>query len=69
MLYYKCYGEYYRAKGHRYRRAGLIDQLSAVYGYMAASDAGEEAAWTKINGSSVHAHTDTYLCIVARNHS
>jgi len=36
---------------------------------MAASDAGEEAAWTKINGSSVHAHTDTYLCIVARNHS
>ena len=36
---------------------------------MAASDAGEEAAWTKINGSSVHAHTDMYLCIVARNHS
>lgn len=36
---------------------------------MAASDAGEETAWTKINGSSVHAHTDTYLCIVARSHS
>lgn len=36
---------------------------------MAVPDAGEEAAWTKINGSSVHAHTDTYLCIVARSHS
>lgn len=52
----------------RYRRFNRPTFLP-VHGCIAASDVGEETAWTKINGSSVHAHTDMYLCIVARNHS
>lgn len=49
--------------------AGLIDQLFYRSRLYSCFWRGEEAAWTKINGSGVHAHTDTYLCIVARSHS
>lgn len=48
--------------------AGLIDQLFYRSRLYSCFWRGEEAAWTKINGSGVHAHTDTYLCIVARSH-